>query len=555
MLSVEPISLESPVPATESPHETTIAPHAMPTSQRFAKKGTCSSYRGVVPSANVLGSHVHDLSAWHLDCTVLRDAMSPRVASITIASRPPRAPRALSEPVMGFFAILALAFALASVLFALPPSVDRALDYLQWAIIGLFAAEYVFALRRADDKRAFLFSPWRIVDVVIILGPFASLAAPTWDAALATPVLRLARVALFFLRLGGLAVREAQLPARDAENASVVISVLRAAGPPRPARWQEVTQRLVQPPADEWFHASGLDRDHVAEIARDAGIAPTFLAQALEETAFPRVEVYDRFSALFTWIPSLVETEQGAARDAKVQRNGVLLLATDHGVLTVAQRAIALQEDLVASMDDMALPPGTFTQRTILGYLKLVLRRYEAVAGHFEREARALELVPVGDSRNVFLERSFRVQREVSALKSDLWRLKGIIEAVADHRLEFHGLTLAQTKEGESVPVAEYMRVLSDEASYTYETALNTREGLLALIDLHINVVSFELNRVMRVLAVLSGLGLIPAIAGGLLGMNVAGNPWPVTLAQVSFGVTTAMVLALYVFAAKGWLR
>ena len=49
--------------------------------------------------------------------------------------------------------------------------------------------------------------------------------------------------------------------------------------------------------------------------------------------------------------------------------------------------------------------------------------------------------------------------------------------------------------------------------------------------------------------------GLIPSVAGGLLGMNVKGNPWSVTLGQVAFGIAMSMATALYVFARKGWLR
>jgi Mg2+ and Co2+ transporter CorA len=369
--------------------------------------------------------------------------------------------------------------------------------------------------------------------------------------------LRLVRVVLFSARLGGLATRQAAPPPKPQPKGEVRISVLTEDGPPREASWHEVTERLVKPPANEWFHASGLDRTHVAEIAREAGIAPTFLAQTLEETAYPRVEVYNRFSALFTWMPAL-----GEGKDAAVERNGVLLLATEHGVLTVAQRAIGLQEAAVAAMKELALPPGTFTQRTVLGLLKLVLRRYEAVAGHLERHTRALELLPVRDSRPEFFERAFRLQRQLSVVKSDLWRLKGILEGIAERRLNFHGVSRAiaaeekeDVEEGGGRSVGEFMRVLADEAGYIYETTFNASEALLALIDLHINVVSFELNKVMRVLAVLSGLGLIPAVVGGLLGMNIFDAPWPVSLAQVAFGVTTAMVLTLYVFTTKGWLR
>ena len=100
-----------------------------------------------------------------------------------------------------------------------------------------------------------------------------------------------------------------------------------------------------------------------------------------------------------------------------------------------------------------------------------------------------------------------------------------------------------------------FLHDLVEAGDYLYETVNNVREGVLSLIELHLNVVSFEMNRVMRVLAVVSVLGLIPAVVGGLLGMNLADNPWPVTLPQVTFAVCFAMVTSLYFFVAKGWLR
>ena len=101
----------------------------------------------------------------------------------------------------------------------------------------------------------------------------------------------------------------------------------------------------------------------------------------------------------------------------------------------------------------------------------------------------------------------------------------------------------------------EIVRVLGDRADYLYQTADNLREGVLSVIELHLNVVSFEMNKVMRLLAVVSVLGLAPAVVGGLLGMNLSGNPWPVTLWQVTFGVCGAVLLILYTFLVRGWLR
>jgi Mg2+ and Co2+ transporter CorA len=68
-------------------------------------------------------------------------------------------------------------------------------------------------------------------------------------------------------------------------------------------------------------------------------------------------------------------------------------------------------------------------------------------------------------------------------------------------------------------------------------------------------VKSFEMNKILKLLAIVTFLGLIPSIVGGMLGMNLAGNPWPVTLGQVAFCVGMAGATALYVFAMKGWLR
>lgn len=44
----------------------------------------------------------------------------------------------------------------------------------------------------------------------------------------------------------------------------------------------------------------------------------------------------------------------------------------------------------------------------------------------------------------------------------------------------------------------------------TIQTVHNIRQEVLSLIELHMNVVSFEMNRVMCVLMVVSVLGLIP---------------------------------------------
>jgi len=138
------------------------------------------------------------------------------------------------------------------------------------------------------------------------------------------------------------------------------------------------------------------------------------------------------------------------------------------------------------------------------------------------------------------------LKKELSAAQADLWRLKSVLNDLAAAGKKLPG------SDGKEV---EFLKQLAHDSEYLYDTVVNTREELLSLIDLHINVVSFDMNRVMRVLAVVSVLGLIPAVVGGLFGMNLIDNPWPFTLKQVSFCVVFGMVMCLYFFFVKGWLR
>ncbi|GEM_PF-5846869 len=47
---------------------------------------------------------------------------------------------------MEFLAIVAVVFALLPVVFALPPSLHRTIDLVEWGIVGIFAVEYVVGL-------------------------------------------------------------------------------------------------------------------------------------------------------------------------------------------------------------------------------------------------------------------------------------------------------------------------------------------------------------------------------------------------------------------------
>ena len=134
----------------------------------------------------------------------------------------------------------------------------------------------------------------------------------------------------------------------------------------------------------------------------------------------------------------------------------------------------------------------------------------------------------------------------MAARALDLWHVSRVARALANGKAMLAGIDLRDEKALDN---------LLGEIESLYETLDKEKEEVKALIEHHINLKSFEMNKFLRLLAVVSFLGLIPSVVGGMLGMNVMGNPWPVTLGQVVFGVAMSMAVSLYVFAVKGWLR
>jgi Mg2+ and Co2+ transporter CorA len=448
----------------------------------------------------------------------------------------------LDDAVLGFLAIVAAALTLAPLVFKISAQTNSFLDLSQAAIVALFAIEYGVSWRAAECKKAFMTNPWRLIDAATIIIPGLTFVPGVSSLLRSSTVLRLVRLARVLslgVRASGVMVRQETSSAVTQKHAPVQIQLLSGSEgeAPRNASWDEFVQWAKQP-GTEWFSLSNVGAAHLAALAKVTHLSEDFIAAHLLGTNYPHLEVTGQTVSLFVWLP-----EKG--HNGFTERTGLLLLANDKSIVTFSRRPVALL-DKIAKRRDHTLASLPFPVRMVGEFLGLVLEANEHLVGDFEQQLRELEDLPVRESRPDFFERTFRLKKELSAAQSDLWRLRSVLKELADNRVK-----LPKGNSGDN----GFLHELAETADYLYETVNNVREGVLSLIDLHLNVVSFEMNRVMRVLAVVSVLGLIPAVVGGLFGMNLADNPWPFTLAQITFLVSTAMVTCLYFFVVKGWLR
>ena len=189
-------------------------------------------------------------------------------------------------------------------------------------------------------------------------------------------------------------------------------------------------------------------------------------------------------------------------------RCGLFCLLNEKRLLSFSQKPTALLTSIRAGPHHTGAEVRPFAERTTTAFFRAALRQNEQLVGVFTQDLHALEEVPVRDSRAEFFERTFRLKKELSVAQADLWRLKSLLVEIAELRAALPGMR------AEAAP--EFQR-MADDATFLHEAIVNLREEVLSLIDLHINIVSFDMNRVMRLLAVISSLGLIPAVVGGLL--------------------------------------
>lgn len=445
-----------------------------------------------------------------------------------------RAAKILNEAVMGFLALAALSLGLVPLLFPVTPGAAMVLDAAEWMVVGLFALEFVAHLSVAPDRRRFLRDPWRLLDAAILLAALGSLLPFVSDSArnmLALRILRLFRALLFGFRAGRGLKGSVVAPVRPPPSGPPRVAALgESETTPRPADWAGVLAWSTSP-TREWLHVSNLAPERLRELARAVGMPPVVVEAGLHESSYPRLDAGPKWTALTLSLPSGEDVQR---------RDPVMLLVSQDDLLSMALQPLDLQQ---APAGDPSIPWGP---RCALDIVRRVLARNEDLAGRLEREVRALEEIPAAESAASFFEGTFRLKRVLSMARGDLWRLRSLLEMLSDGRRSLAGLT----PEGK-----EAAGRLAEEADFLYETVDNLRESVLSLIDLHINMAAHDTNRFMRLVAIASTLGLIPAITGGLLGMNLLDSPWPVTLGQVAFATLVLILGVLYAFLAKGWLR
>jgi len=189
---------------------------------------------------------------------------------------------------------------------------------------------------------------------------------------------------------------------------------------------------------------------------------------------------------------------------------------------------------------------GSFVVSVLYGILDRMLDEYKSILSEIELEVIRISETPRSKLPKDFLERIYSLNKEVSRLVSNLLHYKDLLAVIIANRVPLEGF---------DARAEEDFHVLQDGVSYLNEIAEDLIDNLHSIIDLYINQTSFETNKILKILAVITSMSVIPSAVGGLLGMNLLDQPYGAYLWEVVLVLVIVMSFVTYVFVKLGWLK
>jgi magnesium transporter len=286
-----------------------------------------------------------------------------------------------------------------------------------------------------------------------------------------------------------------------------------------------------------WFDVidpSVEDMEGLADVLR----VPRHVLIGKLKSNYPHIDSYPEYTKIFAWY---LNTESGK----NLSLNMVPLIVFTNGsvVVTIGRSWTKISEGVAADFTSPRIASASVASRVAYLILSHALESYEHFVEKFEEEAERFEDEAPPWSK-IFYSEAFVMRREVSSLLRFLRHFRLLAEALTDGKAE--------------VGIPEGDRKLFDgileRATGAEETTETTHEIMRDLINMHLDTLSHDMNRAMRLIASLTVIVGIPSLIGSILGANTVDSPYSLLLWQVMLISVVAAGLLALLFYMKGWL-
>lgn len=475
--------------------------------------------------------------------------------------------RVFSEDVMVGLAAIMVYAVIVPFLFNVSPIMQSLFDYATYIVVAAFIAEYVLKLYLAESRISYVANLWHIIDLLIVvlatldilnLGP--GLIVEHGRLSVALRIVGIVLQPFLAFVLTGRTIARA-MPSPSLEVSGKLESELQTAtldpnGNIRRCLNGKQAGLTIPEGEPAWTHFQDVKSLDLEYIEKATSIPMDLLESKLIKASFPRIDYTKSIPSIFLWDSRAkpadhkkdgthIDIDALNVNAFNIDTNGILIVYMNDNIITLSTGKSDLFDRI--SSHKLPLEEETFRAGILFAILKQKIEDYGEIVRSIEGRAIRFEEMPVNKTSPSFLEATFDIKKELQKTISNLWHFRRVVHHIVDNKdLFFPEISKDQSHRLDS---------LYAESDYLYETSQNTRDSLISLIELHINTVSYDMNRVMKVIAVITCLAIIPAIAGGLLGVNLTDNPYPLKITEVFSLVFFLMLMGIYIFYKMDWLK
>jgi Mg2+ and Co2+ transporter CorA len=455
----------------------------------------------------------------------------------------------LSDAFMAFISLLLVPIILIPIFVTLPAYFLPIFEYADVTIVLFFVAEYASKLYLATDRWEYVRSPWHLLDLAVIVLSFVTYLpifalSGKGSAVLLVRLLRLPRAFAVTGRTAG-----SRLGSETREEGAVVVEPevsIRGLDPTdladvRTLSWEELGQHL-RTDREEWIHISNFSEAGIARLSSILKVSHHHLRIDQVDDLWPHVGRVERTVLLFLQSGEIRYPMQ-TREFYTIARRGAVVVVQGPKVISITPHGLDPFPGMIEWFGSTTYTAKSFAVRVVEGLLDTTLREFRQLLSDIDVEVSKIARTPRSRFPKDFLARMYELQKTIGRLSSNLVHFRELVSRLNSGRVPLEGID----EEAKS-----RFETLADETGFLSEIANDSTEQLGTIIDVYVNQSSFETNRILKILAVITAVAIIPATIGGLLGVS---GPYIFELWQIVLVVVLSMVFVTYCFLKLGWLR
>lgn len=460
--------------------------------------------------------------------------------------------------------MIALAAILASavifqMVFEFSSGMEAVFDFLNYFIIAAFMAEYVLKLYVEKSKISFVINPIHIFDLLIIilaLVDFSRIGYVSFlpNQAQLSPILRLLRILPRILPRVLLAFFLAERTAKRIDKEKVrpengplklKISTIDFKGD-RGSYSKENNQKISFDKMPIWIDFQNITENDFEYIEKASNVSHDLLNTKLLKASFPRIDPSENYLTMFIWDAQMRSEDNDRY---SIIINNILIIFNEEKIITLSDGESKIFEKISSSISDeiskKSFKSNEFTDKVLSVMLRQKLDDYSNIFQEIEQKTIGLEQIPVDKTSPEFFEKTFHFKKEILGISENIWHFQQVLKTLIDIK-NINRYKIDNAKE---------FKTLLNESKYLNDIINNKKEILNSLIELHTDTVTYDMNRVMKVITVITCLAIIPATVGGLLGVNLEEGNFHIKFIEIFFIVFVSILLGIYAFYKMEWLK